>query len=320
MLYVSEEISENIVTLPMAMSAVREAFIAAADGSALSFPTLQGRGRDAAHRFSVKAARIDAQTLTGMKVGAYWPSSDLAGLRRGSSAVVFLDDVTGRIESIVQTTAANVFRTSAADALAVEILARPDAKTLTIFGAGYQSFHEVMAIREVRPIERVFVVNRTTDRAQALVARLQAAGIEASVATARQACPISDVIVTITASREPLFENDWVRPGTHLCSMGADDRGKQELPVDLLKRSRLFADLVPQSTTVGEFQHVAKDIETGTIALAPLGAVAAGIDPGRRSESDITIFDSSGIALQDIFLAKNILDECRRAGRILQMP
>jgi ornithine cyclodeaminase len=319
MLYVPEDVSQGIVTLAMAISAVREAFIAAGAGSALSFPTVQGIGRDPTHRFSVKAARVDDLNLTGMKVGAYWPSSDIVGVRRGSSAVLFLDDTTGRIEAFVQTTAANAYRTSAADALAVDLLARRDARALALFGAGFQAYHEVMAIREVRPIGRVSVVNRTAERADALVKRFREAGVEASRVGSEEACRNSDVIVTITASRQPLFEDTWVRPGTHLCCMGADDRGKQELPVALLRRARLFADLVSQSTTIGEFQHVAADIAAGTVALDGVGNVANGKNPGRRSDDDITIFDSSGIALQDIFLAKTILEECLRRDRVLHL-
>ena len=102
--------------------------------------------------------------------------------------------------------------------------------------------------------------------------------------------------------------------------MGADNRGKQELPVELLRRARLFADLVPQSLEIGEFQHVAADIATGTVRLDPLGDVARGKEAGRQSADDITIFDSSGIALQDIFLAKMILDECKRRGDAIQLP
>jgi ornithine cyclodeaminase len=319
MLYVPENISKELVTRPMALAAVRQAFIAAADGNAASFPTLQGTGRDPAHRFSVKAARVNSAHLTGMKVGAYWPSSDAVGLTRGSSTVLFLDDSTGRVEAIVQTSAANAYRTSAGDALAVDLLARRDAKTVAVFGAGFQAFHEVMAIREIRPVGRVYVVNRTADRADALVGRFREAGVDASKATAQGACENSDVIVTVTASKEPLLDNAWVKPGTHLSCMGADNRGKQELPVELLRRAHLFADLVSQSTEVGEFQHVAAEIASGAVRLDALGDVATGRKPGRQSDADITIFDSSGIALQDIFFAKMILDECRRQGRVVEL-
>ncbi len=319
MLYVSENKSMELVTRPMAFAAIREALIAAADDSALSFPALQGTGRDAAHRFSVKAARVNSSNLTGLKIGAYWPSADSAGLPRGSSTVVFLDDATGRMEAIVRTSAANYFRTAAADALAVELLARPDAETLAVFGAGDQAFHEVMAVREVRRISRVYIVNRTAERAEALIKRLRDSGIDAAPAGAQFACENSDIIVTVTASKQPLFENAWVRPGTHVSGMGADNRGKQEMPVELLRRGRLFADLVPQSVVIGEFQYVAADIAAGTVRLDPLGDVARGHKAGRQSTDDITIFDSSGIALQDIFLAKMILDECNRRGDAVQL-
>jgi ornithine cyclodeaminase len=319
MLFVPEETSQELVTRSMALTAVRNAFIAAADGSAVSFPTLQGTGRDAQHRFSVKAARVNAASLTGMKVGAYWPSSDNVGLSRGSSMVLFLDETSGRVEAMVQTSSANAYRTSAADALAVELLARRDANTLAIFGAGHQAFHEVIAICEVRPITQVLIVNRTADRADALIARLGASGIVACHATAREACENSDIVVTITGSRQPLFDDSWIKQGTHVSCMGTDDRGKQELPVELLRRSRLFADLVAQSREVGEFQHVATEILSGSVHLDALGDVAIGRKPGRRSDEDITIFDSSGIALQDIFLARMILSECERQDKIVRL-
>ncbi len=319
MLFVPEDISKELVTRSMALTAVRNAFIAAADGNAVSFPTLQGTGRDPQHRFSVKAARVNAANLTGMKVGAYWPSSDSVGLSRGSSMVLFLDDASGRVEAMVQTSAANAYRTSAADALAVELLARRDAATLALFGAGHQAFHEVMAICEVRTIMQVYVVNRTADRSDALVARLCASGIRAGCSTAREACENSDIVVTITGSRQPLFDDSWIRKGTHVSCMGTDDRGKQELPVELLRRSRLFADLVSQSREVGEFQHVATEIALGSVHLDALGDVAMGRKPGRQSDEDITIFDSSGIALQDIFLAEMILKECKKQGNVVEL-
>src|SRR5580692_2844323 len=209
MLFVPEDISQELATRSMALTAVRNAFIAAADGKAVSFPTLQGIGRDPAHRFSVKAARVNAAKLTGMKVGAYWPSSDNVGLSRGSSMVLFLDDASGRVEALVQTSSANAYRTSAADALAVELLARRDANTLAVFGAGHQAFHEVMAICEVRPITQVHVVNRTADRGDALAARFRASGISACRSTAQEACESSDIVVTFTGSRQPLFEDSW---------------------------------------------------------------------------------------------------------------
>ena len=319
MLFVPERISENLVTRSMALTAVRDAFIVAADGSAVSFPTLQGTGRDPEHRFSIKAARINAADLTGMKVGAYWPSSDKVGLPRGSSMVLFLDEMSGRVEALVETNAANSYRTSAAAALAVELLARQGSGKVAVFGAGVQAFHGVMAIHEVRRIGQVHVVNRTADRGDALVTRLRDSGIPASRSTAREACENADILLTVTGSKQPLFDDSWIRKGTHLSCMGADNRGKQELPIELLRRGRLFADLVSQSMEVGEFQHVAAEIEAGSVQLDALGDVASGRKLGRQSDEDITIFDSSGIALQDIILAGMILRECKRQDKVIRL-
>jgi ornithine cyclodeaminase len=319
MLYVTEAVSQATVTRAMALEAVRNAFIAAAEGEAISFPTLQGTGRDATHRFSVKAARINATGATGLKIGAYWPSSDGAGLSRGSSAMVFLDDTSGRIEALVQTSAANAYRTSAGAALSVDLLAAGNASALAVFGAGLQAFHGVMAIRDVRPITDVFIVNRSVERGEALVGRLRDLGISARCVPARTACENSQIMLTVTASRQPLFEDGWIKHGLHIACMGSDDRGKQELPVALLQRARLFADLVVQSTTVGEFQHVATEVAAGQVSLRALGEVASGASVGRLSADEVTIFDSSGIALQDIFLAEMILRDCMQQGKIIEL-
>ena len=116
------------------------------------------------------------------------------------------------------------------------------------------------------------------------------------------ACRTADIIVTATTATKPLFQADWVRPGTHISSMGSDAIGKQELPPQLSAQSRLFCDLPEQSARIGEFQHV----DAG-ISLTAIGAVLSDTAEGRRTAEEITIFDSSGIALQDLYIAEAII-------------
>ncbi|WP_331327572.1 hypothetical protein [Methylobacterium fujisawaense] len=123
-------------------------------------------------------------------------------------------------------------------------------------------------------------------------------------AAPREACAAADVIVTATPARAPLFEADWVRPGTHVAAMGADAKGKQELPPALLERAALFCDLPEQSRTIGEFQHASADAQAGMRAL---GDVLRSGEGGRTDPEAITVFDSSGIALQDLTIARAIL-------------
>ena len=309
MRFISEERSAALVTHEIAFAAAREALVAAAREDTRVFPAVLGHGSSSANRFSIKsAATADA---AGLKVGSFWPGNPARGLPRHNSVILLFDQETGRIDTVVEAGAVNAFRTAAADAVAASVLARPDSRTLALFGAGNQGFHECAALARVLPIREVRVVARDPARGDAFVARLRGLGLEAETASARAACEAADCIVTATPSREPLFEDAWVRPGTHVAAMGADAAGKQELPVALLERADLFCDLPEQSVTIGEFQHAADRIASGALSLRPIGAVLAAGGSGRRSADAVTVFDSSGIALQDLAIARAIV---ARAG------
>ena len=314
MRFISEEQSAALVTHEIAFAAAREALVAAAREDTRVFPAVLGHGSSPGNRFSIKsAATADA---AGLKVGSFWPGNPARGLPRHNSVILLFDQETGRINTVVEAGAVNAYRTAAADAVAASVLARPDAHTLAVFGAGNQGFHECAALARVLPIRRVRVVARDPARGSAFVERLRGLGLEAETASARAACEAADVIVTATPSRAPLFEAEWVRPGTHVAAIGADAAGKQELPVALLERASLFCDLPEQSVAIGECQHVAERIASGALGLRAIGAVLAGTAPGRPSAEAITVFDSSGIALQDLAIARAILAKAIAAKAI----
>jgi ornithine cyclodeaminase len=149
----------------------------------------------------------------------------------------------------------------------------------------------------------VWVVARDAAKGAAFIQDLAAHGLNAATASAQEACGRADIIVTATPSRAPLFNADWVRPGTHISAMGSDAAGKQELPPELFARARLFCDLPAQSRVIGEYQHDAGD----PARIVALGDVLLGRAPGRQHADDITIFDSSGIALQDLAIAQALI-------------
>lgn len=294
--FISEAESAALVDDELALAAAREAFLATAGGS--TFPVVIGHSSVPHNRFTLKSG--SAGDLVGVKVGSFWP--DNAELPRHSSTIVLLDPATGRLSAVVEAAAANAYRTAAADALAVDTLARADSRTLTVIGTGHQALHEVRAVSRVRPIERVLVVGRRPDSARAFAAEVTSlTGLSAAPADARTGVETADVLVTATTAREPLFEASWVAPGTHISAMGADGPGKQELPVALHGRASLFCDLPEQSGAIGEFQHFPSAVPVA------LGAVLTGAAAGRTSREDVTVFDSSGFALQDLTLAAALL-------------
>lgn len=306
MIFVSEEESAGIITHELAFSAVRAALIAAASDDSRVFPAVLGRAADPVNTFSVKSG--SSAELTGLKVGSFWNRNPERGLPRHNSAIILLDQEVGRLRAVVEAGTANAYRTAAADAVAADLLSRPDSETLAVFGAGNQARHEVSALRRVRPIKRVLVVARRPSQAEAILKHIGNEGLEAILATPEEACRAADIIVTATPARAPLFRAEWVRPGTHIASMGSDAPGKQELPTELFANARLFCDLPSQSVTIGEFQHARAQVEAGQIVLAQLGAALQGRLPGRRTADEITVFDSSGISIQDLYIGQMIVD------------
>ncbi|MFD7278152.1 ornithine cyclodeaminase family protein [Streptomyces sp. NPDC059862] len=301
LLHITEEQTAALVDEELALEAARAAFAATVDGPV--FPSLAVHGSDPRNRFTLKPSA--SATHAGVKIGTYWPGNPEHGLPRHHSTLLLFDQTIGRIAAVLEVGTANAYRTAAADALAVDLLARPDATTLAVFGTGHQAAYEIRAVSRVRPIGEILIVGRDCDRATEMASKLTAQGHNARTAGAEEACARADVIVTATTARAddpPLFDADWVRPGTHLSCMGADAPGKRELPPELFSGARVFCDLPEQASRMGESQHA-----SAATILTPLGEVLTGRAAGRADDSDITLFDSSGIGLQDLYLGLALL-------------
>lgn len=312
MKYISEALSSQLISHELAFNAVSAAFIAASQQAKL-FPVVIAEGHAENSIFSLKSAHTEA--LVGWKAGSYWPGNMAKNIPCHASTIFLLDPETGHLDAVIEGSAVNAYRTAAADAVAVSVLAREDASCLAVFGTGHQAFYECVAVCRVRDIRRVLVVGRCTEKAQAMVAKLADVGINAQVTGAEAACRAADIIVTATTAREALFAAEWVQAGTHISAMGADTKGKQELPSALFANADLYCDFTSQSVVIGEFQHAAKDVITNKLTM--LGEVLSGHAQGRVNYTDITIFDSSGIAVQDLFIGQYLLNAALDAGHAI---
>ncbi|WP_417711149.1 ornithine cyclodeaminase family protein [Roseibium aggregatum] len=307
MIYISEEESAGLVTHDLAYDAVRRALVAAVSRKSGIFPAVLGRSCEPGNTFSIKSGF--SKDLTGVKVGSFWSGNPARNLPRHNSTIVLLDQDTGRLGAVIEAGEVNAYRTAAADAVAADLLARDEARVLAIFGAGNQARFEIAALARIRPIDTVLIVARPSSRRDAFVERISGSGLVARAVPAEEAVRAADIVVTATPARQPLFQADWVRPGTHVVSMGSDAPGKQELPDDLLQRAKLFCDLPAQSIQIGDFQHIREAVETGTLKVTPIGDVIEKRAPGRISGDEITVFDSSGISLQDLYVADALIRE-----------
>lgn len=302
------------MTLDLAISAVEGAFLALERGEADLMPVVIGAGFGEGQAWSLKSARDSAGRRIGCKFGSYWPANTAKGLPAHASTVLLLDPETGYVRAVVEASWLTAIRTAAADAVGVKHLARADATTLAIVGAGHQAWHDMAAICRVRAISSILVTARDAARAEAFAARARAEGFPAEPTTLRDALHAADIVATVTPARAPLFDATMIRPGTHISAMGADASGKQELPLELLRDASLFADSVAQATSIGEYEAVVRSGLRRADDIASIGAVIAGRNPGRSRRDEITVFDSSGLAVQDLAICGLAVDRAAREG------
>lgn len=236
---------------------------------------------------------------------------DTAGASTDTDQLVAVFRASGGLEGVVVGGLVGAMRTGALGGVAIDHLARADAKVLAVVGAGHQARTQIEAALAVRGFERVTLVSRSDGPARRLRDEVaQAHGVGCTVeASVRDAVSDADVVVCATSSTEPVLESGWIRPGTHVSTVGPKLRGAQELPSDIGKRCRLIAtDSPAQVAAYGSFF-----LDAGP---APVGLEEVVTSPGTaRSEPDaITLYCSVGLAGTEVLLAREILRRARRSG------
>lgn len=306
MLILSEQDARALVGVEDAIAAVERSFVAMAREQARNYPVVREvlGYQDAV--FGVKTGADTSAPLLGLKAGGYWPHNAKLGLTNHQSSTVLFDPETGRAKAVVSANYLTGVRTGAASALATRVLSRPDSSVLAILGTGVQSVYQLKATLAVRPIRRVRAWNPSPGKLRDFGRIVEELGLAFEPQPGpREAVAEADVVITVTPSQKPLVEAGWLRPGTHVSAMGADTRGKQELAAQVVAAAAVYVDEPVQAVSIGECQHA---FAAGLITLADLrgslGEVIAGLRPGRRSDSEITLFDGTGVALQDLAVAE----------------
>jgi ornithine cyclodeaminase len=301
MRFISESESSALINHELAYDAIYQALIAATQLDTQSFPVVHGQASDTKNTFSIKSSAN--QHLAGLKVGSFWEDNPKNGLPRHNALILLFNQANGKMAAAIEAGKVNVFRTAASNAVATHVLARKDSKVLAIFGTGNQAKYECEALARIRNFDQVLIVGRDQSKAEKMAEDLKKLGIEIKIAGAKEACEQADIIVTATSSKTPLFKSEWVKAGTHISSMGSDKQGKQELTPELFSQSGLFCDLNSQSKVIGEFQHAPE-----SAILINIGDVLSANAQGRQSQEQITIYDSSGLSIQDLYIAQKILE------------
>lgn len=316
MLIISESLAQELVSIEDAIEAVAATFIAMAQGKARNYPVVREVVGHADAVYGVKAGGDISAPFLGLKAGGYWPHNLPRGLTNHQSSTLMFDPETGRASGLVSANYLTGVRTGAASALASRALSRADATVLGIIGTGGQSVHQLRATAKVRGLTRVHAWDPMPENVARFAAAVTALGLEYVAETSPQAvAEAAEIIITVTPSQKPILLKDWIRPGTHISAMGADTKGKQELDPDLVAAARVFVDEAAQAISIGECQHAFAQGMIGAADLTALGAVLDGRAGGRQSEAEITLFDGTGVALQDLVVADLAMRRAIEAGR-----
>jgi ornithine cyclodeaminase/alanine dehydrogenase len=245
---------------------------------------------------------------------------------------MLFDSNTGYPLALINASYITSMRTGASGAIAAKYLAKPDAKVAVVIGTGNQALFQIAFLISALPtIQNIYIVNpRSFDKAQKFTAdvsqrlkmviedqidpknklwnqRVQAINFLAS-ADIEKALVVADVVITATPSRGSLISKESIGPGVHINCMGADSLGKQEIDEELFSTARVFTDDLSQSISLGECQTAVKKGILNSNQIIELGDVINGVYLGRESENEVTIFDGTGISLQDISVGKLALD------------
>jgi alanine dehydrogenase len=248
----------------------------------------------------------------GMKWVNVHPGNPSRGLPSVMAVLIYSDRETGYPLAIMDATEITAYRTGAAAAIASKYLARPDSHTVGVIGAGYQAYTQILAHAELfNPISI-----SASDISKAAVDRLAQSLPHLSIRScSAQEAAGCDIVCTLTPSRSPIVKRGWIRPGTHINAVGADAPGKQELEPSILKEAIVVIDDLEQASHSGEINvPIQKGMYSISEIYGTLPEIVAGKKKGRTDIKAITVFDSTGIAVEDIAVAKLLFEKARQAG------
>jgi alanine dehydrogenase len=268
-------------------------------------------------------AFLEEQDITGVKIVNVHPDNLGKGLPTVMALMVLNSTSTGAPLAVMDGTHLTNIRTGAAGGVAAKYLARPDSKVVGMVGAGNQARTQLLALAQVFDIEQVRITSMSMSESEIFVKAMESyVKFEILTTSSVEEVCDCDILVTTTPVRSPLVRSEWVKPGTHINAIGADAKGKEELDPQILTRAMIVVDDIAQASHSGE---VNVPLSTGVISdddiYGELGEVVAGIKPGRTAEDEITVFDSTGLAIQDVATANLVYGKAveRGIGRKLGM-
>src|SRR5918997_1478938 len=307
-LLLTEEEVGNLLDMRSTLHAVELVLRKYAEGR----PATRARRRVALPKSGLNVMFGGAPELDALGLKAYTIS------RTGARFYTMLfEPESGELLSIMQSDKLGQLRTGAASGVATKHLAREDANSLGIYGAGWQAESQLEAIAAVKKLERVIVHSRTEESRKTFAEKMgERLGLKIETTPAPEEPAAQDIVVTATSSSQPVLRGEWLKPGAHVNAAGSNFLFKREIDRDVVKRASLVT--VDSREELGlEAGNLLQALETGAVmqeAVKGVGKIIAGEVPGRRSSQDITLFASQGLAIEDLAAARLVYDRATEGG------
>lgn len=298
---------EGLITMKEAIRVVEGAFREKGEGKVQMPPKLYITLDEFEGDFRVMPTYLLSSHAAGVKIVNVHPNNPTKyGLPTVMGTIVLLEPETGYPMCVMDGTWLTAIRTGAGSGVATKYLAKAGPISVAMIGAGVQARTQLMALAEVRPISSAKVYDLVPESSERFVKSMRRLmkGRLTSVSSVDEATQGADVIVTVTPARKPVLFSRYVRPGAHINAIGADAPGKQELDTEIMRRAKVVVDDMEQASHSGEVQTcLRKGLLPRDDIYAELGDIVAGKKKGRESDDEITVYDSTGLAIQDVSTA-----------------
>jgi len=305
---------KRLIDMPEALKAVEKAFMFYGKGLAQMPPKIYLHLDKYHGDFRAMPAYIEKMEICGLKWVNVHPKNSRFGLPAVMALFILSDPKNGFPLAVMDATLITNLRTGAAGGVAAKYLARKDSSVVGLVGCGAQARTQLAALKELFKIKNVYVWGHKKALAENFVKAAKNMKLQMAVKDKISDCvKDADIIVTTTPSRKPLVRSSWIKPGTHINAIGADAKGKQELEPLLLKRAKIVVDDWRQASHSGEINvPFSKGMITKKNIHATLGEIIIGKKKARTNNSEITIFDSTGLAIHDVAVADLIYKKALR--------
>lgn len=335
---VNEESVKEVLDMRSVINIVEKAYMLKEEKEASLFPMIFHEFEPRKADMDIKSGQLAGADIFGLKLVSWFGDNTPKGLPAVIGTVLVLDRRTGVPLGIMSGEHITLMRTGAAGGIGCKYLARKNSEELLLIGSGHLGPFQIIAtLMSIENIKKVTVYNgNSIERANAFCDSVKDQFLQllapykeqdqvfyrqmlhrinipvTATDDVKQATENADIIITATPSHKPIIKKEWVKPGTHISCVGADMEGKQEIDEQLFAGTRVFVDDVNQAVNVGETEiPFKKGIISPDENVVEIGSVILGRTSGRLSDEDITIFDSTGIALQDLLTANYVLEKAK---------